>query len=156
MEVEALLLEDEDFQAAPAGSRGGGEGDGNERAGQESLQDVSVEELFRVLEDVALSSPTDAQTQTGIESLVSKRAEASKVLLGHLSRYREQEGHSPAQEAAVLRRQLTGMEEDEALLQTFTLPELFTLSMGNQEGLFSDYLVYRSRQILDTVLSKHV
>lgn len=149
MEVEALLLEDEDFQAPPAGSSSGGE-QGQEWAGQESLQGVSVEELFRVLEDISPPPPAQAHV------LASKKAEASKLLLGHLGRYREQEGQSSAQEEAALRRQFAGMQEEEELLQSFSLPELFTLSMGSQDGLFSDYLVYRSRQMLDAVLSKHI
>lgn len=140
MELEALLLEDEDYSAAPE-EEAVGNGGQEPRVTQESLQEVSVDELFGVLEDMM---PTQAD----------KRAAASRVLLGHLHRYREQAGLSRSAEETLI-RQFTGMEEEEALLQAFSLQELYSLSKGNHGGLFSDYLVYRSRQILDAMLSKH-
>jgi hypothetical protein len=141
MELEALLLEDDDFE----GEGGGGGGGGGGRGTQEELQQsgVSVEELLRVLEEA-------------VPGAADKRAAASRELLGHLGRYREQQGGGGAEEEARLLEQFSGMEEEEALLRTFSLQELFMLSMGNQQGLFSEYLVHRSRQILDAVLSKHI
>jgi hypothetical protein len=138
MELEALLLEDGDNDQGTSTERTEQE----PRVTQDSLHDVSVEDLFGILEDVL---PEHAE----------KRSAASRVLLGHLHRYREKEGLSRSEEESRL-RQIADMEEEETLLQEFSLQELYTLSKGSEGGLFSDYLVYRSRQLLDTMLSKYV
>ena len=134
--MEALLLDEEGFQPS-----GGVKSGGDDVVTQQSLQELSIEELFGVLEDV-------------LPSHAAKRREASKVLLGHISKYRKQEGLSRVDEEEKLEK-FSKMEEEEKLLETFSLSELFTLSVGNHDGLFSEYLVYRSRQILDAVLSSY-
>lgn len=142
MELESVLLEDEDYAAATSSENDSEREQNQERVTQESLLDVSVDELFGVLESV-------------VPGHADKRAAASKVLLGHLHRYRDQAGLSRSAEDALVRK-FSGMEEEEAMLQAFSLQELYSLSKGNHGGLFSDYLVYRSRQLLDAMLSQYV
>lgn len=138
MELESLLMEED-------GGAVEGEVDATseQRAAQEALRDASIDELFEVLE-------------TAVPAHSSRRAAASTALLGRLQGYREQEGRVDSAEEAAILRQFSAMEDEEALLRAFSPRELFSLSKGSQDGLISDYLVYRSRQILDAMLSKHV
>jgi hypothetical protein len=154
MEVEALLMDD-DFLAPSSSSnhhdnnhsnnqqeQDQEQNQGGERVDEQSLQGFSIEELFNVLEDVVPSR----------DAYASQRAQASQLLLGHLSRHQTQAESQQGGEV----HQIEIMAEEEALLQTLSLHELYTVSVGNQDGLFSEYLVHRSRQILDAVLSRNV
>jgi hypothetical protein len=134
-------MEDGDYDAVSPGQEQ--DQDQSARVSEDTMRSASVEELFNVLE--AVSPP----------ALSAKRAAAGKTLLGHLDKYREQEGMSRGEEQAALKA-FTEMEEEEELLTTFSLQELYTLSMGDQEGLFSEFLVYRARQLLDATLSRIV
>lgn len=91
----------------------------------ESLRGASVEELLAVLE---------GGQGAGVQ--------AKRLLREHL--------HSHSPPPSSLQR---GLREEEELLQSLSIAELFALSRDSSEGLFSDFLVQRARQLLDVALS---
>lgn len=132
MELEALLMNDEFM--VEQGIDGGPQ---EQPSLEEALRGASVDELLTVLEE-------------DVPEQMMKKRQASELLLGHMDRYgllSKEYPHTNNQDSLV---------EDDELLQSLTLKELYTVSLGSQDGLFSDYLVYRARQILDATLSRNM